>query len=106
MSAPDFVDYRDRTHSFVGMAAIQTGNSANLSISGPAPVRLNSAAVGARFFELLAVPIRHGRGFLPKEDAAGAERAAVIYEQLWRNTFSGHPAVLGPVTSSYRAHYQ
>src|SRR5690242_3276247 len=36
MSAPDFVDYRDRTHSFVGIAAVQPGNSANLSVSGSA----------------------------------------------------------------------
>jgi len=99
MSAPDFIDYRDRTHSFVGMAAVQAGNSANLSVAGAAPVRLNSAAVGARFFELLGVPMRLGRGFLVNEDATGAERVAVISEKLWRNTFSADRAVLGRVIS-------
>jgi putative ABC transport system permease protein len=99
MSAPDFIDYRDRTHSFVGMAAVQAGNSANLSVSGATPVRLNSAAVGARFFELLGVSMRLGRGFLANEDAAGAERVAVLSEKLWRNTFAGDPAVLGRVIS-------
>jgi len=99
MSAPDFIDYRDRTHSFVGMAPMQAGNSANLSVSGAAPVRLNSAAVGARFFELLGIPMRLGRGFIANEDQAGAERVAVISEKLWRNTFSADPAVLGQVIS-------
>ena len=99
MSGPDFVDYRDRTHSFVGIAAVQPGNSANLSVSGAAPVRLNSAAVGARFFELLGVSMRLGRGFLANEDAAGSERVSVISEKLWRNTFSADPAVLGRVIS-------
>ncbi len=99
MSAPDFIDYRGRTHSFLGMAAVQAGNSANLSVSGATPVRLNSAAVGARFFELLGVPMRLGRGFLVNEDATGAERVTVISEKLWRNTFAAEPAVLGRVIS-------
>jgi putative ABC transport system permease protein len=99
MSAPDFIDYRDRTHSFVGMAAVQAGNSANLSVAGASPVRLNSAAVGARFFELLGMPMRLGRGFIPNEDAQGAERVAVISEKLWRNTFAADPSVLGRAMS-------
>ena len=99
LSAPDFIDYRDRTRSFVGMAAVQAGNSANLSVSGAAPVRLNSAAVGARFFELLGIPMRLGRGFAANEDQTGAERVAVISEKLWRSTFSADVAVLGRVIS-------
>ena len=63
MSVPDFIDYRDQTHSFVGMAQIQDRNSANLSIAGAEPKRLNSANVGAQFFDLLGVPMELGRGF-------------------------------------------
>jgi putative ABC transport system permease protein len=99
MSAPDFIDYRDRTHSFVGMAPVQTGNSANLSVSGAAPVRLQSAAVGARFFDLLGVPMRLGRGFAANEDQASAERVVVISEKLWRDTFSADLSVLGRAIS-------
>src|ERR1043166_6246440 len=72
MSVPDFVDYRDQTHSFAGMAQIQDRNSANLSVAGADPKRLNSASVGARFFELLGVQMRLGRGFLSSEDKTGA----------------------------------
>ncbi|MEO6879026.1 MAG: permease, partial [Gemmatimonadaceae bacterium] len=55
LSPPDFLDYRDQTHSFVGMAQILARTSANLSIAGSDPVRLNSASVGAKFFDVLGV---------------------------------------------------
>jgi putative ABC transport system permease protein len=95
MSVPDFVDYRDQTHSFVGMAQISDRNSANLSVAGAEPVRLNSAAVGARFFDLLGVRMQLGRGFSPGEDATGAKHVAVLSDRLWRSTFSADRGVVG-----------
>ncbi|HSQ30894.1 MAG TPA: ABC transporter permease [Gemmatimonadaceae bacterium] len=95
MSAPDFVDYRDQTHSFVGMAQVWDRNSANLSVAGAEPVRLNSAAVGARFFELLGLRMPLGRGFLTGEDAIGARHVVVLSDHLWRSTFSADPNVVG-----------
>lgn len=95
MSAPDFIDYRDQTHSFVGMAQISDRNSANLSVAGAEPVRLNSAAVGARFFDLLGVRMQLGRGFFPGEDATGAKHVVVLSDRLWRSTFSADPRVVG-----------
>src|SRR5436190_18883173 len=53
MSAPDFIDYRDQSKSFVGMAQMQEKSSANLTISGSEPQRVNAASVGAKFFDLL-----------------------------------------------------
>lgn len=99
MSVPDFIDYRDQTHSFVGMAPIQDRNSANLSIAGADPVRLNSASVGARFFELLGVPMQLGRGFLPGEDGVGARHVVVLSDKLWRSAFSADPHITGRVVS-------
>jgi putative ABC transport system permease protein len=95
MSAPDFIDYRDQTHSFVGMAAVQERNSANLSIAGSEPIRLNSASVGARFFELLGTPMELGRGFLADEDATGASRVVVIADRIWRNRFDADQHIIG-----------
>jgi putative ABC transport system permease protein len=95
MSAPDFIDYRDQTHSFVGMAAFQERNSANLSIAGSEPVRLNSTSVGARFFELLGTPMQLGRGFLADEDATGAPRVVVISDKIWRNRFDADQHIIG-----------
>jgi hypothetical protein len=78
MSVPDFIDYREQTHSFVGMAQIQDRNSANLSIAGSDPKRLNSAAVGARFFDLLGTRMTLGRGFAAGEDGTAAPRVVVL----------------------------
>ena len=99
MSVPDFIDYRDQTHSFVGLAPIWDRNSANLSIAGADPVRLNSAAVGGRFFELLGVRMQLGRGFLASDDATGARRVVVLSDRLWRSAFAGDTAVVGRAVS-------
>src|SRR5437763_5130772 len=88
LSIPDFIDYRDQSKSFVGMAAIQDRNSANLSISGAEPQRLNSANVGANFFDLLGVRMQLGRGFLQGEDAKGAQKVVVLSDKLWRSKFA------------------
>src|SRR5512133_316457 len=99
LSAPDFIDYRDQTKSFVGMAQIQEKSSANLSISGSEPRRLNAALVGAKFFDLLGVPMQLGRGFIAGEDAKGAQHVVVLSDKLWRSDFAADPLVLGrPVT--------
>jgi predicted permease len=95
LSPPDFLDYRDQTHSFVGMAQIQSRTSANLSIAGSDPVRLNSAAVGAKFFDLLGVPMERGRGFMLGDDEHGAKRVVVLSDKLWRNNFTADPNIVG-----------
>jgi predicted permease len=95
LSVPDFIDYRARTHSFAGMAQIQDRNSANLSIDGSDPVRLNSASVGARFFDLLGVRMELGRGFITGEDSAKANAVVVLSDNLWRTAFASDPNILG-----------
>ncbi|MEP6491947.1 MAG: ABC transporter permease [bacterium] len=94
MSGLDFVDYRDQSRSFIGMAAINTGNG-NLTAAGTTPVRLEIATVGARFFDLLGVKMQVGRGFLPDEDHAGAARVAVLSDRFWRTHFNGDSRVVG-----------
>ena len=95
LSAPDFVDYRAQTHSFVGLAQIQDRGTANLSIAGSDPVRLNSASVGALFFDLLGVRMELGRGFMRGDDSTGAEPIVVIADRLWRDRLAADPNVLG-----------
>src|SRR5262249_17748817 len=61
MSVPDFIDYRDQTHSFTQVAQVQDGNSVNLRVAGSDAIRLKSTSVGAHFFELLGAPMALGR---------------------------------------------
>lgn len=99
LSPLDFLDYKARTHSFTAVAQIQDRNSANLTIDGSEPKRLNSAAVGAQFFDLLGVRMQLGRGFLAGEDATGAQHVVVLSDKLWRSDFAADPHVIGrPIT--------
>ena len=106
LSPPDYLSYRDQTHSFVGMAQIQSRNSANLSLSGSDPMRLNAASVGARFFDLLGTSMELGRGFLAGDDEHGATKVVVLSDKLWRNQFAADRAIIGRAVSingdSYR----
>ena len=94
-SAPDFVDFRNQTHSFVSIAPFQQGESANLSIEGSEPRRLNAGAVGATFFNVLGVPMNLGRGFIAGEDQKGAEHVVVLSERLWRSAFNADGHIVG-----------
>ncbi|MDB4877596.1 MAG: Permease [Gemmatimonadetes bacterium] len=105
LSPPDFLSYRDETHSFVGMAAIQTGTSANLSIAGSDPMRLSAADVGASFFDLIGVPMQLGRGFMKGEDQHGAQKVTVLSDKLWHTQFAADPNVIGRSISLNGAAY-
>jgi len=99
MSVPDFIDYRNQTHSFVAVAQIQDGNSANLRVAGSDAVRLRSSLVGARFFELLGESMELGRGFASGEDEKGARPVVVLSDQLWRQQFGADQHLLGTAIS-------
>jgi putative ABC transport system permease protein len=94
MSTPDFLDYRDQSKSFVGMAAMNP-TSLNITGSGSEPARVSAAQVGARFFELLGIDMQLGRGFTEGEDKATAPRVAVLSHKLWQNQYGADPRILG-----------
>jgi putative ABC transport system permease protein len=94
MSAPDFVDYRDQSHSFVGMAGIDNDNE-NLTRAGSEPVRINVAQVGASFFDLLGLAPQSGRFFRKGEDARGAVDVVVLSDVLWRSRFGSDTSIIG-----------
>jgi predicted permease len=98
-SAPDFVDFRNQNHSLVSVAAFQQGVSANLSVEGSEPRRLNGASVGASFFNVLGVPMNLGRGFVDGEDQAGAEHVVVLSDKLWRSVFNADAGIVGRAIS-------
>src|SRR4051812_27640793 len=98
MSALDFIDYRDQSRSFVGMAGMDDGNE-NLIRSGVEPVRIPVATVSANFFDLLGVRPAKGRYFVQGEDAKGAARVIVLSDRLWKTRFAEDPAIVGKSVS-------
>lgn len=98
MSAPDFIDYRDQSHSFVGMAGMDQA-SENLNRPGSEPVRVNVSEVGANFFDLLGIAPQSGRFFMKGEDARGSGRVVVLSEDLWRSRFGSDTSIVGKLIS-------
>jgi putative ABC transport system permease protein len=93
-SAPNFLDLQAATRTLSGVAGIH-GGTLNLSGDGSEPLRLPAAWVGANYFSVLGVKPLAGRTFAPGEDRAGAQRVAVISEEIWRRRFGGDPRVVG-----------
>jgi putative ABC transport system permease protein len=59
------------------------------------PERVSGFRVSPRFFHVLGVVPRAGRGFLDEEGREGANRQVVLGYDLWQRTFGGDAAVVG-----------
>jgi predicted permease len=94
----DFVDIRDRSRSFDGLAAfsyVTVGLAAD-----PAAVpklKLGMLASG-NLFTLMGVEPTIGRGFRPDEDhVPGRDAVIVLGRTLWQNEFASDPNVVGGI---------
>ena len=92
-AAANFVDWRDQSQNFEGMAAI-ADESFNLTGSGD-PERLEGRRVSATMFPLLGVEPQIGRVFTAAEDQPGAQRVVVLSYPLWQRRFGGDPGIIG-----------
>jgi predicted permease len=92
-SYPNFFDWRDRSHSFQGIASYQ-GQSFTLGLSNAPARRIDGMAVSADFFRVLGINTTLGRTFTRSEEQAG-NRSVVISHSLWQSVFNGSPSVIG-----------
>jgi len=93
ISYPNFVDWRDQSHAFDGMAAYSP-NDMNLTGRGD-PERLRGAQCSYDLFSLLGVTPVTGRFFLPEEDRPKATPVAVLGFGLWQRLFAGDREAIG-----------
>ncbi len=91
-SAPDFVDWLERSRSFESLAA---RSRVNRTIGGDEPSRMRSARISASFFTTLGVRPLLGRDFAPEEQTPGRDRVVLLSESLWRGRFGADPDILG-----------
>jgi putative ABC transport system permease protein len=84
----NFLDWRERTHSFEDMAAVQTLTT-NLTGLGE-PLALTGMQVSTGYFSILGVPPAIGRTF-----ANGDVQVAILSYGLWQSRFGGDRGVLG-----------
>ena len=87
MGYPDYRDYRDRSQSFLGLAA-HGASALNFSQNG-APERVIGDLVTDNYFDVLGVQPAAGRLLAPDDDAA------VIGYGLWQRRFGGTSTAIG-----------
>src|SRR5882757_5572403 len=90
----NFYDWREQTHSFAKMAALDPYPDFILNGYGE-PQRLAGAAVSADFFSLLEVRMALGRDFLSKEDRPGRSQVVVLSYLTWQRHFGGRADIIG-----------
>ena len=89
----NFLDWRERTRSFEGMAAV-AGRTTNLTGLGDL-LALEGMQVSTEFFSILHVSPALGRAFIPAEGLPGQEHVAILSFGLWQSRFGSDPAVVG-----------
>jgi putative ABC transport system permease protein len=94
VSYPDYVDWRDQSRAFEGMAALR-GSGATLTGVGAQPERVEAGAVTASFFEVLRTRPALGGPFPPSADRPGGERVVVLSDALWRRRYAADPGIVG-----------
>lgn len=92
-SPQEFIDYRDRNHSFSAIAAyVMVGR--DLTGAGDAE-RIETAKVTAQFFSVLDIHPLSGRSFLVEEDQPGRDHVAILSYGLWQRRFAGDGNIVG-----------
>jgi predicted permease len=98
---PLYQRLRERSQSFVGLAAQQSGY-AHALVRRDQPATDTSAEIGfgravtANYFGVLDVPMLRGRSFLPEDETtSGANPVVVLSHSFWQRRFGGDPALIG-----------
>jgi predicted permease len=89
----NYLDLREETHSFTGVAAFM---GLPLEAQDANSVPLTGRAVSANFFEVLDLSLPLGRGFLPYEEKITEGQAVVVISyRFWERNYGRDPGVLG-----------
>jgi len=92
-SPSNFIDMRNRNHSFDSYSAL---NFTSFTLTGDAqPEAVNGLLASADFGSVLGQPPAIGRWFTAEEDAPGKEHVALISDGLWKRRYGADPQVLG-----------
>ncbi len=97
LSYPEYLDYRERSDVFEGLAARSPAEPL-VSFDGGAAERIRIEYVSDNYFDVLQVRAERGRTFLPGEgQRPGDAPYVVLTHRAWQTRFGGVPEVLGRV---------
>ncbi|HEV8134977.1 MAG TPA: ABC transporter permease [Pyrinomonadaceae bacterium] len=93
----NFVDWRDASRSFSGMAAVRASSFApNFILGGQSEAsRLTGGNVSSSFFSVLGVQFMLGRNFLLEEEQPGQNRVAILSYAAWSERFGADRDIAG-----------
>src|SRR5689334_2575954 len=105
MSYPDYLDYRNQSTSFTGLAA-QDMVQAAIDSENQNDV-IWGQVVSANYFDVLNVRPVIGRSFLPDEDKTiGANAVVVLSHSFWQRRLGSDPNIIGKVVQLNNRAYQ
>jgi predicted permease len=93
----NFVDWRDASRSFSGMAAVRESSFApDFIVGGQREAsRVAVGQVSSSFFSVLGVRLMLGRNFLSEEERPGKHRVAILSHAAWRERFGADRDIVG-----------
>jgi putative ABC transport system permease protein len=94
VSFPDYLDWRERSRSFLDLALIESTFVANVSFGGGTEAA-QAALTTWNLFPLLGVNPILGRWLLPEDDRPGAGCVVLLSQSLWVKRFAADPRILG-----------
>ena len=89
----DYLDFRDQTQVFDGVA-VYTNQAVSTLTDGNEATHVVGESVSANLFTLLGVQPMLGRTFLPNEDEPG-NRVVVLSHELWQRRFGADRSIIG-----------
>src|SRR5262249_42792097 len=93
LSYPEYVNYRDQTRSFAGLAAYA---EETLTLTGVEAEKINAQMVTDNYFSVLGGEAALGRVFVPNEcQSPGGCPQVILSHAFWQKRFGSDPNVIG-----------
>ena len=97
VASANFVDWRDTSRSFSGMAAVRASSFAPSFILGgqSEASRLAAESVSSGFFSVLGVQLMLGRNFLPEENRSDGNQVVILSYAAWSERLGADRGIVG-----------
>src|SRR5246500_1700387 len=93
-TAQDYEDLKAAQTSFSMMAGYLNGSTINVSYKNN-PQRYTGGYVTEDFFKMLGVSPILGRDFTAEDNKPGADKVAILGDEIWRRDFNADPNIVG-----------
>src|SRR3954451_15109295 len=93
-TAQDYEDLKAAQKSFVMMAGYLSGSTINLTYKNN-PQRYTGSYATEDLFKIIGVSPMIGRDFTAEDNRPGAEKVAILGDEIWRRDFGADPKIVG-----------